>query len=81
MEISNSTVDKTGETAAELQGSDKSTGFENVKNIIADKLHDVAGVLNEKAADQDAQSGIAPVRKTGIRVVGPISRVRSAIRL
>ena len=81
MEISNSTVDKTGETAAESQDSDESVGFENVKNIIADKLHYVAGALSEKAADQDAQSGIGPVRKAGIRVVGPISRVRSAIRL
>ena len=51
MEISNSTVDNTGETAAESQGSDKSVGFENVKSFIADKLHAVAGVLNEKAAE------------------------------
>ena len=63
MEINNSTVDKTGETAAELQGSGESTGFENVKNIIADKMHYVAGVLSEKAADQDAQSGIAQYGK------------------
>jgi ElaB/YqjD/DUF883 family membrane-anchored ribosome-binding protein len=60
MEISNSTVDKTGETAAELQGSgESSTGFENVKNSIADKTHHVAGALSEKAADQEAQCGIA----------------------
>ena len=64
MEISNSTVDKTGETAAELQGSGESSiGFENVKNIIADKIHYVAGVLSEKAADQGAQSGIAQCGK------------------
>jgi len=64
MEISNSTVDKTGETAAELQGSgESSTGFENIKNIIADKIHYVAGVLSEKAADQGAQSGIAQCGK------------------
>jgi ElaB/YqjD/DUF883 family membrane-anchored ribosome-binding protein len=59
MEISNSTVDKAGESSAELQGSDESTGCENIKNIIADKIHYVAGALSEKAADQDAQCGIA----------------------
>ena len=63
MGISNSIVDKTRETAAELQGSDESTGFENIKNIIADKIHYVAEVLSEKAADQDAQSGIAQCGK------------------
>ena len=63
MGISNSTVDKTGETPAEFQASDKSTGFENVKNIIADKLHDVAEVLGKKTADQDTQSGIAQCGK------------------
>jgi len=51
-------VDKTEEPEAENHGSGKSTGFENVKNIIADKLHHVAEVLCEKEADQDAQSGI-----------------------
>ena len=81
MGINNRAVDKTGKTAAESQGSDKSTGFENVKNTIADKLHNVAEALNEKAADPDAQCGHRPIRKAGIRVVGPISRVRSAIRL
>jgi ElaB/YqjD/DUF883 family membrane-anchored ribosome-binding protein len=63
MEISNSTVDNTGETAAESQDSDKSVGFENVKSFIADKLHAVAGVLNEKEEGQDAQSGISPYGK------------------
>ena len=55
----NRVVDNTGETAAELQGPDKSTGFENVKNIIADKLHNVAVALGEKTTGQDAQSGTA----------------------
>ena len=59
MGIDNRVVEKTGESAAEFQGSGKSTGFENVKNIIADKVHDFAEALGEKAADQDAQSGIA----------------------
>ena len=59
MGTNNRVVDKTGETAAEFQGAGKSTGFENVKNIIADKVQNVAEALGEKAADQDAQSGIA----------------------
>jgi len=63
MGISNSTVDKTRETGAELQGPDESTGFENIKNIIADKIHYVAGALSVKAADQDAQPGIGPYGK------------------
>jgi ElaB/YqjD/DUF883 family membrane-anchored ribosome-binding protein len=63
MGIDNRVVDKTGETAAEFQGSGKSTGFENVKNIIADKLRNVAEALGEKASDQDAQSGIAHCEK------------------
>lgn len=59
MEINNWAGSRTGETAAEGQGSGKSTGFENLKNIIADKLHYGAEVLGEKAANQDTQSGIA----------------------
>jgi len=59
MGINNWTADKTQETAAEFQGSDKSTGFENVKTIIADKIHKVAEALGEKAADPDAQADIA----------------------
>ena len=63
MGINNWVVDKTGETAAELQGTGKATGFENVKNIIADKVHNVAETLGEKAANQDPQSGIAQYGK------------------
>jgi ElaB/YqjD/DUF883 family membrane-anchored ribosome-binding protein len=37
MGIGNMTTDKTAETAAGFQGPDKTTGFENVKNIIADQ--------------------------------------------
>ena len=59
MGTNNRVVDETGETAAEFQGTGKSTGFENVKNIIADKVRYVAGALGEKATDQEAQSGIA----------------------
>lgn len=63
MGINNSVVDKTGETTAEFQGSGKSTGFENIKNIIADKMHNVAEALGEKVADEDAQSGKAQYGK------------------
>jgi ElaB/YqjD/DUF883 family membrane-anchored ribosome-binding protein len=63
MGINNLTVDKTGETAAGFQVSGKSTGFENVKNIIADKLHNAAEALSEKATGQGAQCGIAHYRK------------------
>jgi ElaB/YqjD/DUF883 family membrane-anchored ribosome-binding protein len=66
----NVVVDKNRETAAELQSSDKSTGFENVRNIIADKLHDVAEALGQKAADQDAQSGIAQYGKQASEWLG-----------
>ncbi|MFZ3048844.1 MAG: DUF883 C-terminal domain-containing protein [Desulfatirhabdiaceae bacterium] len=55
----NTVVDETKETTAESQGSGRCTGFENVKNIIADKLHHAAEVLGEKTADPDAQSGMA----------------------
>jgi len=63
MGTNNWVVDKTEETAAELQRSDKSTGFEKVQNIIADKLHNVAEALSEKAADQDGKSGMSQYRK------------------
>ena len=33
MGMNNWAVDKTGDTAAELQGSGKSTGFKNAKNM------------------------------------------------
>ena len=57
--INNRVVDKFGKTAAESQSSGKSAGLENVKNIIADKLHNAAEALGEKAADHEAQCGIA----------------------
>jgi ElaB/YqjD/DUF883 family membrane-anchored ribosome-binding protein len=67
MGISNSTTDKTAETAAESQNPDKSTGYESAKNIIADQLHNVAEALSEKATDQDAQSGISQYGKQASR--------------
>jgi ElaB/YqjD/DUF883 family membrane-anchored ribosome-binding protein len=63
MGINNLEVDKTEETAAEFQGSGKPTGFESVKNIIADKLHSVAEGLGENGADLDGEPGMAKYRK------------------
>jgi hypothetical protein len=63
MGINNCSVDKTGETATEFQGSDKSTGLGNVKTIIADKLHEAAEALDKKASDKDAHSGVAQYGK------------------
>jgi ElaB/YqjD/DUF883 family membrane-anchored ribosome-binding protein len=63
MGINNRAADKTGETTAESQGSGNLTGFENVKNIIADQLHNVAEALGERAADQGTQCGMAQYGK------------------
>lgn len=50
-------------TETDCQGSGKSTGFDKLKNIIADKLHSAAESLGEKGADQDEESGTAKYRK------------------
>jgi ElaB/YqjD/DUF883 family membrane-anchored ribosome-binding protein len=63
MGIDRRVIDKTGETAAEFQGTGKPSGLENVKNIIADKVHNLAEAIGEKAADQESQSGIAQYGK------------------
>lgn len=55
-------VDK-GDAVTESQNPEKSTGFEHVKNGIADTLQSVAEGLGEKAADQDAQAGMAQYGK------------------
>jgi ElaB/YqjD/DUF883 family membrane-anchored ribosome-binding protein len=57
MEANPKAVDQTQETAG------KSTGFENVKTRIADKLHHIAQVMSEKAADPNAQSDVAVCEK------------------
>lgn len=59
MEVNDSVVNKAGETEEETQASGKPKGFENVQIAIAEKLRNLAGVIGEKAADQDAQSGTA----------------------
>jgi ElaB/YqjD/DUF883 family membrane-anchored ribosome-binding protein len=63
MRINNRAADTPEETAAEAQSSRKLTGFDNVKNIIADKMHNVAEALGEKVVIQDAQCGIAQYGK------------------
>jgi ElaB/YqjD/DUF883 family membrane-anchored ribosome-binding protein len=63
MVINNGIVDKTEETSAEFKSSGKSSCYGNVKNIIADKLHNVAEVLDEKSTDQDVQCCMAQCGK------------------
>jgi ElaB/YqjD/DUF883 family membrane-anchored ribosome-binding protein len=56
-------IEQAGGAAAELEGAVAPSGFEKVKNIIADRLQDVAEAVGEKAADQDGQSGKARYEK------------------
>ena len=55
--------ERTGDTTAEFQGSGKATGVENVTNSMAETLQEAAKGLGEKAAEQDAHSGIAQYGK------------------
>ena len=55
----NSAVDETEETAEAFQGAGQSTGFETVKNIIADQLQNIAEALSEKTVDPDAESAMS----------------------
>lgn len=54
---------KTEETAPGFQGRSKSCGFDEVKSVVADRIHKVAEALGEKAAEQDAQSAAAQYGK------------------
>lgn len=56
-------MEKTEETAKDFQGTGMATGFENVKNRIADKLQSVAKEVGEKAADPEEKSGMAQYGK------------------
>jgi ElaB/YqjD/DUF883 family membrane-anchored ribosome-binding protein len=56
-------VAQTEGAAADLEGAGTPSGFEKVKNILADRLQDVAAAVGEKAADQDEQSGKARYEK------------------
>ncbi len=62
MGINNWTTDK-AETGPESKNSDTSTGIENVKTIIADKLDKAAEALSEKATNPDAHYGMAQYGK------------------
>jgi ElaB/YqjD/DUF883 family membrane-anchored ribosome-binding protein len=63
MESNKCAVDETGNTIPEHQCSCKPTGFQNVKNSIADTLHNAADALGIKAAEKDLQSGLAQFGK------------------
>ena len=63
MSMNNWAVEKTADNAADFQRPGQSTGFNNTKNSIADKLHKVAEALAGKAANQDKPSGIAQYGK------------------
>jgi ElaB/YqjD/DUF883 family membrane-anchored ribosome-binding protein len=59
----NWTTDEAEETGPESKNSDKSTGFGNVKTIIADKIQKAADALGEKATNPDAHYGMAQYGK------------------
>jgi len=59
MGINNDGVETTEDAAAEFHGPEKLSGFENIKNSIADSLHNVAGTLDKKSAAQEAPSDMA----------------------
>jgi ElaB/YqjD/DUF883 family membrane-anchored ribosome-binding protein len=63
MGMNNRVIDKPRKPAEDRQDPGNSTGFEKVKNIIAEKLHKVAEVPGEKAADQDEQFDLAQYGK------------------
>jgi ElaB/YqjD/DUF883 family membrane-anchored ribosome-binding protein len=55
--------DKTEAFAPDCQGRGESGGFDEVKSIVADRIHQVAEALGEKAAEQEARSGAAQYGK------------------
>ena len=63
MGMNNRVVDKPPKPTEDFQSPGKWTGFEKVKNIIAEKLHNVAEAQGEKTAEQDGQSGLAEYGK------------------
>ncbi len=57
MGITDLDIDPTGETTAGIEGSDRCCcDLANMKNIIADRLHEAAEALYEKASYQDETS-------------------------
>lgn len=63
MESNNWKDDKTGETTTTPHCADKSCGFGKVQTIIAEELRKVAETLSDKAAQQNAPSGLAQYGK------------------
>jgi ElaB/YqjD/DUF883 family membrane-anchored ribosome-binding protein len=57
------TIDPIEENKEAFEPAGKASGFEKIKKVIADRLVDVAGALDQKAATQDAQSGMAQFEK------------------
>ncbi len=69
MESNKCAVDEAGKTITEHQCSCKSTSFENVKNNIADTLHNAADALGANAEEKDSQSGLAQFgKKASVRL-------------
>lgn len=54
--------EKTEQSGSYCQGRRNSGGFDKVKSIVADRIHNVAEALREKAAEKDAQTGVAHYR-------------------
>jgi ElaB/YqjD/DUF883 family membrane-anchored ribosome-binding protein len=61
--------DQTGEAATDWKSSGKSCACENIKTALADKLHKVAAVVGERAANQDAQPAMAQYGKQAAEVL------------
>ncbi len=59
MGINDGEGDRTEESAPYGQERGKASGFDEVKSTVADRIHQVAEALGEKAAEQDARSGAA----------------------
>ena len=55
--------DQTGKPATDRQIPDQSCACGNIKTAIADKMHEVAATVGEKAASQDAQPAVAKYGK------------------
>jgi ElaB/YqjD/DUF883 family membrane-anchored ribosome-binding protein len=63
MEANPKTVDETQESAGPFDATGKLSGFEHVKNRIADKLHHMAQTISVKAADPSVQPDVAAYEK------------------
>lgn len=63
MAIDNWGAYKTEQPGTQFQDSNKSTGFESVKNFIADQLQSVAKGLGDDGPDKSAESTIEKYRK------------------